>query len=243
MRIPVVVLTLLASLSPSAAVFAAEPDAAAREIEKALDLTPNLDRGRRAYLVCAVCHMPEGWGREDGDYPQIAGQHYSVIIKQLADIRARNRDTPTMLPFAMLENLSLQEMADVSAYISRLPMTPDNGVGPGTNLARGEALYGEYCAECHGDRGEGIAEKHMPRIQGQHYRYLVRQFEWIRDGKRRNGDEEMAQQARELSRADVEAVMDYVSRLRPAQGMVAPSGWRNPDFPSFARNEESDASD
>jgi len=31
----------------------------------------------------------------------------------------------------------------------------------------------------------------MPLIQGQHYNYQVRQFEWIRTGKRRNADEEM----------------------------------------------------
>jgi len=70
--------------------------------------------------------MPEGWGTEDGYYPQLAGQHSSVIIKQLADILARNRDTPTMLPFTLLENLQPQEFADVAAYLASQPM---NGEG------------------------------------------------------------------------------------------------------------------
>jgi len=208
---------------------------AAAELEKAIHLEPNLENGKKVYLLCAVCHQPEGWGTTDGDYPQIAGQHGSVIIKQLADIRARNRDNPTMYPFTLLDHLNLQQIADVSAYIARFPMNPGNGAGPGEDLAHGERLYERYCVECHGKQGEGIAEKHMPLIQGQHYEYLVRQFEWIRDGKRRNADPEMVEQIKGFSPRDVAAVMDYVSRLRPPPDKLAEPGWRNPDFPKFWR--------
>jgi cytochrome c553 len=75
----------------------------------------------------------------------------------------------------------------------------------------------------------------MPRIQGQHYLYLVRQFEWIRDGKRRNGDEEMIQQIQNFSDRDISAIMDYTSRLRPPRRDQAAMNWRNPDFPQFSR--------
>ena len=77
----------------------ADPDAGT-EFDKALSLQPDLENGRKLYLTCAVCHGPEGWGSPDGYYPQIAGQIDSVIIKQLADIRSRNRDNPTMYPFS-----------------------------------------------------------------------------------------------------------------------------------------------
>jgi len=143
-----------------------EADAAARDAEMALKLTPDPERGREIYLMCAVCHQPEGWGTADGAYPQVAGQLYPVIIKQMADIRARNRDTPTMLPFTVLSVLSLQQLADVAAYVSELPVNPNNSVGPGTDLEKGERLYREHCVECHGARGEGIADEHMPLIQG-----------------------------------------------------------------------------
>ncbi len=214
----------------------AKNDPAAREVEKALDLPADPQRGREVYLLCAVCHQPEGWGLENGEYPQVAGQHASVVIKELADIRARNRDTPTMLPFTMLEHLSLQQIADVAAYIEGLPMTPSNGVGPGTDLEYGERLYRENCVDCHGERAEGIPEKNMPLIQGQHYAYLVRQFEWIRDGKRRNADKEMVQQIQGFDDRAIKAVMDYVSRLRPPADRIAPAGWVNADFPNFVRD-------
>ena len=100
---------------------------AAMELEGALLLTPDIENGKKVYRTCAVCHQPEAWGKESGYYPQVAGQIGTVIIKQLADIRARNRDNPTMLPFTRLELLSLQEIADVSAYIANLPMTRHNG--------------------------------------------------------------------------------------------------------------------
>ena len=208
---------------------------AVNQVEMAIHLTPDVDNGRKVYMLCAVCHLPEGWGTEDGYYPQIAGQHAKVIIKQLADILARNRDTPTMFPFTLLQNLRLQEYADVAAYLARQPMTPSNGLGPGTDLERGRMLYEKNCVDCHGREGEGVEGEFMPLIQGQHYNYLVRQFEWIRDGKRRNADDEMVKQIQGFTDRDISAVMDYTSRLKPPAERLAAPGWRNPDFPSFVR--------
>jgi cytochrome c553 len=220
---------------PGARAVADDHALAAAEMETAIHLEPNLEDGRKVYLLCAVCHQPEGWGSRDGEYPQIAGQHSSVIIKQMADIRARNRDNPTMFPFTLLDHLSLQQIADVSAYIAQFPMAPGNGVGSGDDLEHGKRLYVKHCTECHGDSGQGVAEDHMPLIQGQHYLYLVRQFEWIRDGKRRNADPEMVEQIKFFTDRDVAAVMDYTSRLRPPPQRVAEQDYQNPDFPRFWR--------
>ena len=226
---------LLALMGGGAVQGAPDPHAGA-EFDKALTLTPDLENGRKIYLTCAVCHSPEGWGSADGYYPQIAGQLDTVIIKQLADIRARNRDNPTMYPFSTPGVLGgPQEISDVTAYIANLPMTPQNSLGPGRNLKRGEALYRENCVDCHGDRGQGNREEHVPMIQGQHFRYLVRQFEWIRNGKRRNSDSKMVKQIRGFRPRDVRILMDYVSRLRPPEEKLAKPGWLNPDFPNFAR--------
>lgn len=213
------------------------PQAALEEAKLAISLTPNLDKGRELYKICVVCHGPEGWGSSNGYYPQVAGQLPSVTIKQLADIRARNRDNPTMYPFSMPSTLGgAQEMANVAAYIAALPMSPVNDFGPGHDLELGERVYKKECAECHGDKGQGDAKEHIPLILGQHYSYLKRQFTWIRYGKRRNADEKMVKQIQRFTGREVSAVMDYVSRLRPPQGKLAPMGWRNPDFPAFSRH-------
>jgi len=201
------------------------------EQDEALHLTPDLENGLEVYEVCAACHLPEGWGKPDGTFPQLAGQHFKVIIKQLADIRAQNRDNPTMYPFALPKSIGgAQAIADVSGYIAKLPMNPEPGVGPGTDLELGAKLYKENCVRCHGENGEGIADKYYPRIQGQHFKYLVRQFEWIRDGKRRNANPDMVKQIAGFSDKDMVAVMDFVSRQKPPKELVGEPGWENPDF-------------
>lgn len=201
-------------------------------IQQAISVTPNLEKGKEIYRNCAICHSPEGWGTSSGHYPQIAGQHKSVIIKQLEDIQLGNRDNPTMRPFARpVIELGSQAVADVAAYISQLPMTPKSYEGFGAGLERGKALYNKDCKQCHKTNGEGKAEKFYPRIQGQHYNYIKRQLNWIKTGKRRNADNKMVKQLRDYSSRDIDLVSDYVSRLRPDKSLMAESiYWKNPDF-------------
>lgn len=204
---------------------------AAREVERALALTPDTKNGLKIYRSCAECHMPEGWGLSSGLVPQIAGQHRRVVIKQLADIRAGNRDNVMMAPFSSVESIGgTQAVADVAGYIDTLEMSIGTGKGPGDDLERGARLYGDHCARCHGKAGEGDSDAFVPRIQAQHYQYLLRQFEWIRDGKRRNANPEMVAQIRNFEDRETRAVLDYVSRLEPPEELRAPPGWQNPDF-------------
>jgi cytochrome c553 len=103
------------------------------------------------------------------------------------------------------------------------------------DLERGEKLYREYCVERHGGQGEGIADEHMPLIQGQRYPYLLRQFEWIAQGKRRNADPEMVEQIKSFSAEDISAIMDFTSRLHPPPERLSTPDWQNPDFARFVR--------
>lgn len=210
---------------------------AKREYDQVLTLTPDIERGRTVYLTCAVCHLPEGWGSVDGIYPQIAGQLRTVIIKQLADFRAGNRDNPLMYPFSVPSILGgPQEIADVAAYVSALPMTAHNGLGPGTDLALGEQVYGEHCADCHGAAGQGDEAEHIPALAGQHYAHLMRQFDAIRSGERKNADSKMTDEIRDINAQQQSALLDYTARLRPAADKLAAEGWLNPDFPHYLRD-------
>ena len=202
------------------------------EQDEVLNMKADVENGLDVYEVCSACHLPEGWGTEDGTFPMLAGQHRKVLIKQLADIRSGNRDNPTMYPFALPESIGdAQALADVTEYIQGLKMNPENGVGPGTDLVKGKKLYDDNCVRCHGEKGEGNADKFYPRIQAQHYKYMVRQFEWIRDGKRRNANPDMVEQIKNFTDKDMSAVIDYVSRIKPPKEDMAPSAnWKNPDF-------------
>lgn len=206
------------------------------ERDVAMGLTPDLENGIDVYEVCAACHLTEGWGTKEGTFPQLAGQLKGVLIKQLADIREGNRDNPTMYPFALPESIGdVQALADVVAYIEKLPMNPDNGKGEwaeGTaEFTQGQQLYKDNCVKCHGEQGEGNLKEFFPLIQGQHYNYMLRQFEWIRDGKRRNSNPEMVEQIKAFTDKDMQMVINYVSRIQVPKEKLAPSkDWLNPDF-------------
>jgi len=191
---------------------------AGSKMEEALRGTPNIKNGQKIYEVCAECHNPEGWGHKGGAFPQLAGQHKEVLVKQLQDIRSHDRDNPTMYPFALLSSFGdSNELLDVVSYIESLPVNPDNGKGEwGIGTAeynRGKILYDRNCVECHGEHGEGQRASYYPRIQGQHYNYMLRQFEWIRDGRRRNASPAMTEQIKGFSDLEMKLVINYVSHI------------------------------
>ena len=198
----------------------------AQEGEKieALKLTGDVKRGKEAYEVCGACHLPSGAGRPDGTFPQLAGQHSTVLIKQMADIRAGLRDNPTMYPFAATLT-DPQELADVSAYIQSLCIPTDHGAYDEADkmlqIAKGRSLYKKECKECHGDSGEGVKDKFYPVIAGQHYKYLLRQMTEIRDGHRRNANPDMVKVIQKYDDAQLVAISAYQASLKMPGSMCA----------------------
>ena len=200
----------------------ADEDKDAEIFAKAITLQPNLENGREVYEICASCHLQEGWGLEDGTYPQIAGQYRLVTIQQLSDIHDHNRDNPTMYPFALPEAIGdAQDISDVAGYIEKLKMSSVNGKGEwvegSSEFAQGKKLFDSYCAECHGANGEGDPKELHPRIRGQHYNYLLRQLEWMRDGKRRSVKHDMLKNINGFTEADIARTANYISRLSAPQ--------------------------
>lgn len=183
------------------------------EKKHALGLKGDAVRGAEAFQICQGCHKEGATGSVSGAYPRLAGQHATVLVEQMADIRSGKRSNPKMLPFADKHVLSAEEMADIAAYLHALPIPPNLGRGPGSDLARGKRLYDKDCATCHGNRGEGDADQFYPLVAGQHYRYLLREAYYIRDGNRGNANPDMVKVIKPYGKDDLEAVSDYISRL------------------------------
>lgn len=179
----------------------------------ALKLRGDAVRGAEAFVGCQGCHRRGATGSPSGVYPRLAGQHATVLIEQMTDIRSGKRQNPKMLPFADEHVLTPQEIADIAIYLQGLPISPNLGKGPGNALDRGKDLFVKDCATCHGDRGEGKAEKFFPLVAGQHFSYLLRETRFIRDGQRGNANPDMVRVIKSYSDDDLEAVADYMARL------------------------------
>ena len=175
--------------------------------------TGDAARGEIAFEVCQGCHRRGGAGRPNGSYPRLAGQHASVLVKQLHDIQSGRRTNHKMLPFADASVLGPQQLADVAAYLEAQPLRGDNGKGPGRDLDQGGQVYAASCARCHGERGQGDAAQFVPRLAGQHYLYLLREVTAIRDGQRGNSSPEMIDALRRHSAVELDAACDFASRL------------------------------
>jgi cytochrome c553 len=194
------------------------------ELAQALKFKGDIKAGKESYFFCVKCHLPSGAGRNDGTIPQLAGQHTTVLIKQIADIRAGARDNSTMHPLAK-ELADAQELADIAAFIESLCIPPDHGRYEGKDaekrIADGKILYEKDCVDCHQANGEGVKDKLYPALAGQHYKYLLRQMTETRDGKRRNASPEMAKVIAPYSNDQLISVSAYQASLS-MPGLMCP---------------------
>jgi cytochrome c553 len=193
-------------------------EAAIADFRSAMKLEPDLQHGAALFTTCAACHASDGLGIQDGSVPAIAGQHVSVLVKQLVDFRHDRRWGERMRNFASQHNLSgPQELLDVAAYAESLPRWPplEGGTGDGSALNEGYVIYHRYCAECHGPLGLGELRRMRPRLAGQRYQYLLRQLEETADRMRPGMDVNHVKLIGTLSAEQRKAVADYLSRLSP----------------------------
>jgi cytochrome c553 len=149
--------------------------------------------------------------------PAIAGQHFRFIVKQLVDYRHDKRWDIRMEHFTDRHRLAgPQELADVAGFVSNLPSMSSVSHGSGRALQRGSSVYVRHCKSCHGSSGQGNDERTIPRLAGQHYEYLLRQFYDAVDGRRPNMDGEHVRLLSKLEREEIVGAADYLSRLSPA---------------------------
>jgi cytochrome c553 len=215
---------LWAIASPNAQATNAED--ARRELLEAARLTPDPSNGKRLFETCAACHREDGLGTSDGTVPAIAGQHGSVLLKQLTDFRHDRRWDERMQHFTDRHRLpAAQDLTDVAAYASQLPRfgARAEAVGDGGYLKQGASVYFRVCEACHGPLGEGDVLRFRPRLAGQHYEYLLKQLTDTALGNRPGMDQEHVTRIRALSDDEKRGVADYLSRLSPdlsSQGVL-----------------------
>lgn len=178
------------------------------------------EAGAKIAASCVACHGPKG-NSSNPQWPKLADQHATYLVRQLALFKSGKRASAIMQPQAA--RLSEQEMRDVAAFYSLQAITP--GVASEDLVERGARLYrlGDPeagippCAGCHGPAGRGNAAAGYPRIAGQHAVYVAAELKAFRAATR-NGyplAETMAAVAKNLTDAHIKALASYVQGLSP----------------------------
>ena len=174
--------------------------------------------------ACAACHGMDGNSSEP-QYPKLAGQNESYIVRQLMNFKSGSRVNAIMQ--GMAAPLSPQDMHDIGAYFASqksLPgVTDDALAGPGGKLFREGNPERQIpaCMSCHGPDGHGNPGAVYPQLAGQHADYVQKQLQAWHDGDNSWGSDPHAQImpaiAQRLTSADIAAVASYVEGLHTAQ--------------------------
>jgi cytochrome c553 len=205
-------------LCAAAALAAQEPPTTSDEMREVFRLEPSLRHGAKLYAGCVTCHRRDGSGQPEGNVPVIAEQHQRVIVKQLIDYRHSERWDLLMEEVASRHNLPApKDIADIAGYISQLPRAQTQGRGDGRNLDHGRQLYVRDCQSCHGLEGEGNGVLLVPRLAGQHYRYLLRQLHDTIGQRRPNMPPPHQQLLGGMAVDDLTGLADYLSSIQPTR--------------------------
>jgi len=194
----------------------AEAVQAQQDDKSQLSTTENsIDISKVVKEICQHCHGIDGEA-SNILYPRLAGQNKIYMIKQLTDFRSGRRKG-TMNDMAA--NLSDEQISALATYFSSKPVL--------THRVRDKALaqVGHYifhkgnkysgvpaCASCHGDNGEGTEQ--LPRLAGQHKRYVTDQLQLFHKRTRNNDNAIMHSVASKLTELEINAVSLYVSGIK-----------------------------
>ncbi|HXE37304.1 MAG TPA: c-type cytochrome [Azonexus sp.] len=177
-----------------------------------------LDLARAEAIVggrCFLCHGLEGESASPV-FPRLAGQHAEYIAKQLGDFKSGKRKSDTMKPQA--EELTPDEMKALGAFfqnkkVGARPARDAELLGVGKYVFnRGNQFTGlPSCASCHGEKGLGTPQ--LPRLAGQHPRYIEDQLKQFNRRERTNDNAVMHTVASKLSELETHAVAEYIATL------------------------------
>ena len=176
------------------------------------------DQERAAAIVAERCSICHGKGGDSASpiYPRLAGQHAEYVARQLADFKSGKRKSETMQPQA--EPLTPVEMAALGAYFEQRKAV-GRPARDGELVAVGKYVFDQgnrfsgvpACASCHGPKGLGTAQ--LPRLAGQHPRYVEDQLKQFNKRERTNDNAIMHTVASKLSELETHAVAEYIATL------------------------------
>jgi cytochrome c553 len=197
--------------------------------------------GKDKAATCNSCHGDNGNSMAP-NFPKLAQQHASYVVKQLQAFKSGVRNDPMMSPMAL--PLSDEDMADIAAYYAAqkisansMPVLPPPDededeqpsapagktksvpelIAQGSDLYRNGDLQREVsaCIACHGPFGEGNQPAAFPALRSQHADYLIKALTDFKTGARGNVPENMMHMiAQKMTDEEIRAVAYHISMMK-----------------------------
>jgi cytochrome c553 len=180
----------------------------------------NAAAGKEKSQVCQGCHGENGnsYGPE---WPNLAAQHSSYLIKQIQNFQEGVRINETMN--GMVVGLSQQDIEDIAAYFASQSLQPQEQetdvevIKTGRKILKGGNRYTGVpaCAGCHGPNGVGNGPAAFPHLAGQKSTYIVKTLKDFQSGARANDTNEIMRNiAAKLTENEINAVAAYMATLK-----------------------------
>jgi len=163
-----------------------------------------VEGAKKFNFFCASCHGETGISVKD-DVPNLAGQNPSYLITQI-DLFARGKRRYQFMQDSM-KMLSDTDKVNLTVFYAVNAVTP---AGKQSSTV-GKALFAERCAICH--QAEAHGTEVIPRLAGQHERYLEVSIKRYRDRSGERIYEPMSRMTAGLKDAEITALATYLSSL------------------------------
>lgn len=164
------------------------------------------------YEQCGYCHEYDGNSIMQ-NYPKLAGQQKKYLVKQLLDFKTGKRKS---LMQTTAELLTEQDIEEVATYFSRQIARSNSSSTPQAEFADAKNIFMQgdtkrglvACTDCH----SGMTESAIPRLFGQHAKYLSSQLVLFKNGMRNNDENRtMRNIAKELTFSEIQMISKYLS--------------------------------
>lgn len=182
-------------------------------------LAGSAEAGQAKSVTCSACHGMDG-NSLNPEWPSLAGQHESYIVKSLQSFKSGARQNVLMSSMAL--PLTDEDIADLAAYFAAQKRA--GKVADPALVSTGERLYRggnkdtgvPACLACHGPTGQGNPAAGWPAIAGQHASYSAAQLVAYRAKQRAtDGDTQMMRNvSATLTDDEIKAVTSYIQGLR-----------------------------
>lgn len=164
---------------------------------------------------CSTCHGATGQS-SNAEFPKLAGQNADYLIRQMFNFKSLARKSNEMeKEMAGLSGNDIEELANYFSLQQLVPVPRQDKalIEAGRNIyMAGDPDRGiSACAVCHGPKARG--GKLLPRLAGQHAKYLELQLRHFLEQSRTTDQTLMHSVASKMTDDEILAVSYFLSGL------------------------------